>query len=426
MKWNIIKQISNLNFSILLLLIIASISILGTIIEQDQSIQYYQINYPNVNSAIKCINWKIITYLGLNHIYTNWWFLCLLLLFFLSLLTCTFFRQLPSLYNARKWKFIPPNDNSSSTVKSLTTKSLTHIIYVLNSNKYYIFQKNNRLYAYKGLIGRIAPVFVHISLISTLIGSVLGLFGGFTAQQLIPIKETFHIHNSIKSGIYSQLPYNILGKIDDFFIEYNADNSIKQFYSKILLMNNQGKYLTNKVIHVNSPLQFNGVTFYQTAWDLNAIRIKIDNNFIQQKLEKTKTKNTSIWVYAFKFKNPFYLVITGLNNTILMYNHEGNLIQSIKVGEKFTIYNHNIIITEIMASTGIQIKTDPGNSIVYLGFLILIINTTFSYIPYCEIWIHTHIETDNKKMKIKGITNRGELTFEAELSNIHKTYLKIN
>nr|WCH58044.1 Cytochrome c biogenesis protein [Cystoclonium purpureum f. stellatum] len=418
LQWNLTKQLSNLNFSIALFLIIATLSIFGTIIEQDKNLQYYQSNYPINNNTLLSINWKTITYFGLDHIYATWWFLLLLLLFFFSLITCTFSRQLPSLQNARNWKFMPYHHSKNLMITLPNIKSLTNIIYTLNSQEYYVFQKDYRLYSYKGLIGRIAPIFVHISLIITLTGSMIGLFSGFTTQQMIPTKEIFHIQNIIKSGLYSHLPYNIIGKIDNFFIEYNKDHSIKQFYSDISLLNNQGQYLAHQIICVNSPLKFNELTFYQTAWNINGLKMSLDDTQIQQALNETKLGNTRVWIYTFNLqnKNRIFLLITGLKNKISIYNNSGNLIKIINIGERFTINNHNIAITEIIASTGLQIKTDPGIHIVYLGFSILIISIVISYVSYSQIW--TDISVQN--VKITGITNRGQLTFEEELITIQK------
>nr|YP_010903979.1 Cytochrome c biogenesis protein [Caulacanthus ustulatus]WCH57230.1 Cytochrome c biogenesis protein [Caulacanthus ustulatus] len=425
LQWQFIKKLSNLNFSILLLLIIACTSIIGTVIEQDKDIQYYQSNYPINSSSINYINWKNIALFGLDHIYATWWFISLLILFFCSLLTCTFSRQLPSLRNARVWKFMP-NDSiykQDIKIKSISNISCTNMTYILNLQKYYVFQKDTRIYSYKGLIGRISPIFVHVSLIITLFGSMIGFFSGFTAQEIIPNREIFHIQNTISSGFYSYLPNNIIGKIDHFFIEYNQDKSIKQFYSNLTLLTNKGKYLTTKLISVNSPLKFSGLTFYQTSWNINAIKVEFDRQIVQQKLIETTFNNTRIWVYNLSIEpnKQLSFVISGLNNQICIYNSSGDLMQKINIGEKLNLNNHEFTITELMTSTGIQIKTDPGIYIVYIGFLILIISIALSYLSYCEVWI----DHDKNSVRITGLTNRGQLTFEEELIKIHKQFLQM-
>ena len=49
MRQNIFKSIADLRFAIFILLVIAAFSVIGTVIEQDQSIETYKLNYPLTN-----------------------------------------------------------------------------------------------------------------------------------------------------------------------------------------------------------------------------------------------------------------------------------------------------------------------------------------------------------------------------------------
>ena len=97
---NIIKYLANLKFAIILLILIASLSILGTVIEQDQTVEFYKINYQQTIYSIRV--WQIIIQFGLNHIFKTSWFIGLLIIFGSSLMCCTFIQQLPILKNAKK------------------------------------------------------------------------------------------------------------------------------------------------------------------------------------------------------------------------------------------------------------------------------------------------------------------------------------
>jgi hypothetical protein len=48
----IFRLLADLRFSIFILLLISFFSILGTVIEQDQSIEIYKINYPLTNPVL--------------------------------------------------------------------------------------------------------------------------------------------------------------------------------------------------------------------------------------------------------------------------------------------------------------------------------------------------------------------------------------
>lgn len=85
-----LKWIADLRVAIAMLLLIAVFSILGTVIEQGSTIQFYQENYPEDPALLGFLSWKVLLGLGLDHVYTTWWYLVLLLAFGVSLIACPF------------------------------------------------------------------------------------------------------------------------------------------------------------------------------------------------------------------------------------------------------------------------------------------------------------------------------------------------
>jgi cytochrome c biogenesis protein len=81
MKQKIFRLVADLRFSIFILLLISFCSIIGTIIEQDQSIEIYKINYPLTNPVFGFLTWDRIIQFGLDHVYKTWWFFTLIFLF---------------------------------------------------------------------------------------------------------------------------------------------------------------------------------------------------------------------------------------------------------------------------------------------------------------------------------------------------------
>ena len=102
MKQKFFRLLADLRFSIFILLLISLCSIIGTIIEQDQSIEIYKTNYPLINPVFGILSWDRILFFGLDHVYKTWWFLTLIFLFGCSLILCSFLQQLPSLKIARR------------------------------------------------------------------------------------------------------------------------------------------------------------------------------------------------------------------------------------------------------------------------------------------------------------------------------------
>jgi cytochrome c biogenesis protein len=75
-------------------------------------------------------------------------------------------------------------------------------------------------------------------------------------------------------------------------------------------------------------------------------------------------------------------------------------------------FRQPITLLEIISSTGLQIKTDPGIPVIYLGFFLLMLSTLISYITYSQIWI-----IQKTKTFIGGTTNRA-FDFELEFLNL--------
>ena len=97
MKQTIFRLFANLKFSIFILLLISFCSIIGTVIEQDQSIETYKLNYPLTNPLFGILSWDRILFFGFDHVYKTWWFLILIFLFGCSLVLCSFLQQLPAM-----------------------------------------------------------------------------------------------------------------------------------------------------------------------------------------------------------------------------------------------------------------------------------------------------------------------------------------
>ena len=100
-----LKILTDLRFAIFLLTLISLSSGIGSIIEQDETLSFYAEKYPIEKPIYGFINSKIILNLGLDHIFRAYWFLGLLALFGLCLISCTITQQLPNLLSSKKYFF---------------------------------------------------------------------------------------------------------------------------------------------------------------------------------------------------------------------------------------------------------------------------------------------------------------------------------
>ena len=421
MKQRFFKSLADLRFAIAILLIIASFSIIGTVIEQDQSIEVYKLNYPLTNRVFGFLSWDIIIKFGFDHVYKTWWFITALVLFGLSLLTCTILQQLPGLRISRRCQFFrnPQQFQRLKVSTQLKNSNLQKLISSIKQTQYSVFHQRNIIYAYKGLIGRIAPIIVHFSMILILIGTLLGAIMGFKAQEIIPKTETFHIQNILNNGRFTPIP-KVSARVNDFWITYTKQSSIVQFYSDISILNTDGNEITHKTIFVNSPIQYKGINYYQTDWNLIGLRVKNQKSQILQypllNLLNSRAKLWITWVPTDQtLEQGIILLIDNLQGYCSVYNEYGKFLGNLETNEVFK-QNFPITLIDIVSSTGLQIKTDPGIPMIYTGFFFLMVSTLISYITYSQIWI---IQKD-QKIYIGGNTNRAIFEFELEFFRLIK------
>ena len=418
----ILRRLANLKFAIGMLFLIGFLIAVGTFIEQDQSLSFYKINYPENAPIFGFVDWRFIFFLKLNKIYTSYWFAVILLVFASSLIACTFTTQLPSLKKFKLWQFrmYSKQFEQLNSLNNLDC-STNNLAYKLHKKNYHLFRQNKKNYAYSGLLGRIGPIFVHFSILFLILGSTWSAFSGYTAQQIIPRGEIFHIQNLLKSGNTSYVPQSFSWRVNDFWITYTNELKTNQFYSDLSLLDNQGFEIQRKTIFVNEPFLYKDLTLYQTDWDILGLKLKVDKTrTIQIPVKKLNTNGRKFWigtipVNVINGKSVNYTVlINDLFGNLFLYDDNGKLIRECLIGEDIKLNTNTINFSEFITTTGLQIKTDFGIPLVYFSFLLLMLSVYISFISYSQIW---EFETTTDLI-VGGKSNRAVLFFQEELKRI--------
>ncbi|MEM8503331.1 MAG: cytochrome c biogenesis protein [Cyanobacteria bacterium P01_D01_bin.1] len=427
---DLLPLLADLKLAIALLLAIAIFSISGTVIEQGQGLAYYQENYPESPALFGFLTWKFILILGLDHVYRTWWFLSILILFGASLTACTFTRQITALrWFSRTWNFYskPRQFEKMALSTELDSAGLDSADWdmlrsQLSLNRYKVYEKSESedamLYAHKGLSGRIGPIVVHASMLLILVGAILGSMTGFFAQEIVPSGQTFKVQNIFDAGPWSesQIPKDWSVHVNRFWIDYSPEGRVDQFYSDLSVLDNDGQEVKRKTIWVNQPLRYRNVTLYQADWAVGAVKVRINNSptfeLAMAPLDVEGAKLWGTWVPTKPDMSAgVSLIAQDLQGTLLLYDMSGQLVSTVRQGSSVEVNNVRLYLDEIIGSTGLQIKADPGIPVVYLGFGLLMIGVIMSYISHSQVWA---LKTADK-LFIGGRTNRAQVSFEKEL-----------
>ncbi len=410
-----LKNFANLQFAIWILVVIIGVGAFGSLIEQEESVSYYQENYPSNKPIYGFITWRLILNLGIDHIFQTWWFLFLLAIFGSSLSSCTFIRQFPTFLNSKQLLFKKGAKFFWDLPFFIQNKTLFYLkeMLIARTHKlnFYIFQKRNLSYAYKGIIGRISPILVHFSIIIILFGACMGALKSFKDQEVLPKGEFFHIQNTTNVSSYSFFQKEAL-RVNDFWGEYEK-RQVRQFYSSLSLIDSYGNEIKEQTISVNNPLKLNKIDFYQGDWDLLGLRVtntKANSIYELPLFSLKKNSKISISLIQILEKN-YALIVDKLQSNFLVYDQNGIFLSISGNGEYI---NENILVLEILPSTGLLIKYDPSITAIYLGFALLMLTTYFSYFAYTQLWMLSQTE----KIWLGGLTNRSKIQLEVQIESL--------
>ena len=102
---------------------------------------------------------------------------------------------------------------------------------------------------------------------------------------------------------------------------------------------------------------------------------------------KNKEKIWVSWIPSNKEQSSGVTVLTNnLQGYFSLYDKSGKFLENIELNDA-NFLNKEFIFVDLISSTGLQVKVDPGIPLIYIGFGFLMISTLLSYITYSQIWI---------------------------------------
>lgn len=273
--WNFF---SSVKVAVVLILITLGVSILGTILPQEQYIPSARpdVFYPQQYGVIGEIYYK----LGLSDLYSSWPFRLLIAMIGVSLVVCSLDRVVP-LYRALKNQRVSKDPvfltrqrihAQQEMTEQEGTALMDRLAERLSRKRYRVRREGAALLAEKGRFSRWGPYINHIGLIIFLIGVLLLRVPGFYLNEFVFVREgeikrvpktPYYVKNEAASVVFydpKELPPDMAE---------SGQPVIKQFETKAELYAKNPETgalepVHRQTIRVNHPLKYQDVELFQS------------------------------------------------------------------------------------------------------------------------------------------------------------------
>ena len=262
MMKKLFQTFRSMRFGILLLVLIAALSVIGTVIPQGREISWYAQNYRSLHGTILMLK--------LHDVYHSWYFQLLLVLLGLNLTLCSLVRIRTVLRSAgtETERLLKAQDNF--TLSEAQRKTVREGLLAMRcreeqaGNEVFVFRKNG--------FGRYGSFLTHLAILLTLIFGAAALYlPRVTDQTCLPGKAL-----TMDDGTEI--------RVESFRIE-NAEGRL-DFTSEISIRLPDGRESGVREIKVNHPLSFGAWKVYQQTYS-TAGSITVQN--LETGLEDTFT-----------------------------------------------------------------------------------------------------------------------------------------
>lgn len=364
--------------AIVLFIAIATYSIIGTVIPQGVAPEFYMEKYKSLGN--------IMIILQFNKVYSSIIYRGLLLLFLINLTGCTI-DLLPSQMRRIKDDYFPSPRKDSENLWD-HKKDIELFKSRLSKKRFKIYSTEKGFKAAKNRIGVLGPTVTHIGIIVIILGSFLGnLFAYEGFVNLMPGEtKTF-----MEQGFSIEL--------EDFYLDFREDGSTEQYYSDLKVIEN-GKHVDSKKIWVNNPLDYKGLSIYQSSfgWASNLSIKDSQGDILNQSILKNneqyfyQPKHLTVYLYGYypdfsidqmgqpmtlsqEVKHPHYAVV--------LYEF-GKYIDSYitEPGQAIKYEDIEITFEDSFLYTGLIYRKDFGYYFVLIGVVFLFIGLLMSFYYY--------------------------------------------
>ncbi|HSA94549.1 MAG TPA: cytochrome c biogenesis protein ResB [Acidobacteriota bacterium] len=259
----------SVKLAIILIILLALASILGTLIPQGRSAAEYAARYGTLSG--------LLGKLQLTNLYHSGWFLALLSALALNTVVCTIGRFRPKWRRAIK----PSLEVEDKSLQALKFKGRARIQRPLpeaaEGLRRALVSRHYRLktsaagprltgVAQKRRLGSFGSDTVHLGLLIVLAGAVVSSFTSRRGDLDLRVGQTASVPHAA---------FQV--RLDKFETEYYPGGEVRDWKSTVTVLE-KGEAVLTRVVEVNHPLTYEGYSFYQTSygWDWDDPRLEIE------------------------------------------------------------------------------------------------------------------------------------------------------
>ena len=419
---------ASVHLAIFTLCSIALTSIIGTLIQQGESQAFYVEKFGAKTASFFYI-------LDIPAMYSSWWFYGLLALLCINLIICSIDR-FPAV-----WRTICA-DNFAVSLERIEKMSCFQrwtipaeraqgidLSAVLSTNGWQIktrpIDKDVLSFCQKGRWSRVGVYIVHMSVLIIFAGAIIGHFFGFKGSVMIPeLRSTEKIFTNPDSKPIA-LGFTI--RCNSFSLEFYNNGMPKEYKSSLTILEN-GIEVAQKEIKVNSPLSYQGITFYQSSYQGHqefivsitemasnesrkfSLPFQQQSSWNEKKLQFGIINAEASGQRAIRAKVWFK---EGNNEAMTQWVTND---ETVSITSGAQIYSLNV---KQLYSTGLQVAKDPGVWIVYLGCGLLLFGLYIAFfLTHKRIWLHQHTDAANLLVCLGGSVNKNKPAFAKEFKGL--------
>jgi cytochrome c biogenesis protein len=432
MNW--LNYLSSVKLTLILLILIVVVAIVGTIIPQESDNHIY-------------------VRLQLNDVYHSYWYMVLLILFCINLCLCSI-KNIPAMIKSLKtseskltelnklpfYKKIDLEAKDSgmlanSLIYSFTRKLFYKLKYSEPNNHFYYFER--------GRIGRFGPMITHASIIVIVIGGIIVSMTEFKGNIRLSEGGVVDVPNS-----------NFKVQAEDFSVEFYPNSETPKDYVTKLSVIDKGETVVTKDVRVNHPLKYKGISFLQSDYGfVNTLGIKIN--------KKVSETSEAQLLGEFKIDEGQTIDVSGTDLKVTLKSY----IPDFVMDEEHNIHNRSseprnpAILLELADEkglkeqmwlflrfpgfqnskqsdymiefisiyppmkyyTGLQIRSNSGIEIVWIGSLMIICGLFLSfYTSHKRLWMRISSDSGKNVLEIGGRSYKNRSDFDRESNIIAK------